>query len=83
MKNENCKLALKRGVKVIVKLDEEEELKALPLLLHHSAGMILPNRTYILPEDALEILRAKCVRYCVVCREAVEPSLQEIVGERV
>jgi hypothetical protein len=74
LKNENCKLQIDReecGVKVIIRLSEEEELKALPLLLRHSAGMILPNRTYVLLEEGLSVLRARGIRYSVIAREAV------------
>jgi hypothetical protein len=39
-------------MKVIVQLTRQEEAKALPILLRHSPGMILPERTYILSEEA-------------------------------
>lgn len=70
-------------MKVIIHLTEEDELKALPLLLRHSPGMVLPNRTYVLSEDVLKTLRTRGIRYSEVSREAVAPSLQEAAGERV
>jgi hypothetical protein len=70
-------------MKVIIHLSAEEELRALPLLLRHSPGMVLPNRTYILSEDALKMLRDKGVQYSEVSREAGAPSLEEAAGERV
>jgi len=63
----------RRGVKVIIRLSEEQEVKAMPLLLRHSAGMILPNRTYVLAEECLSVLRARGVRYSVIAREAAAP----------
>jgi hypothetical protein len=60
---ESCAKAYWCGMKVIIHLTEEEELRALPLLLRHSPGMILPNRTYILAEYALSVLRTKGIRY--------------------
>ena len=75
--------AYRFGMKVIIHLSEEEELKALPLLLRHSPGMVLPNRTYILSEEALKALRSNGIRYSEVSREAVAPSLEEAAGERV
>lgn len=60
-------------MKVIIRMSEVEELKALPLLLRHSPGMVLPNRTYVLTEKCLNVLRARNVRYSVVAREAVVP----------
>jgi len=70
-------------MKVIIRLTEVEELRALPLLLRHSPGMVLPNRTYILTEDALRVLRTSGIRFTEVSREAVAPSLEEAAGERV
>jgi hypothetical protein len=35
----------------------KQEAKALPILLRHSPGMMQPNRTYILAEDAVQKLR--------------------------
>jgi hypothetical protein len=62
-------------MKVIVRLTEGEELKALPLLLRHSRGMVLPNRTYILTEDALRVLRTSDIRFTEVSRADVAPCL--------
>ena len=70
-------------MKVIVHLTKEEEAKALPILLRHSPGMVLPNRTYVLSEDALRALRDANVRFSELSREAAAPSLEEVVGERV
>jgi hypothetical protein len=70
-------------MKVIVHLTKEEEAKALPILLRHSPGMVLPNRTYVLSEDALRALRNANVQFSELSREAAAPSLEEAVGERV
>ena len=40
-------------MKVIIHLTQDEETKALPILLRHSPGMNMPHRTYVLTEDAL------------------------------
>lgn len=69
-------------MKVIVHLTKEEEAKALPILLRHSPGMVLPQRTYVLSEDALRALREAGVRFSELSREAAAPSLEEVVGER-
>ena len=70
-------------MKVIVHLTPEEEAKALPILLRHSPGMVLPDRTYVLSEEALRALRLANVRFSELSREAVAPSLEEAAGERV
>jgi hypothetical protein len=76
--------AVPRGrVKVIIQLSREEEAKALPILLRHSPGMVLPGRTYVLGEDAVGSLRDAGVRFTLVSREAIAPSLEEAASERV
>jgi len=70
-------------VKAIVHLTKEEEAKALPILLRHSPGMVLPRRNYVLSGDALRALREAGVRFSELSREAVAPSIEEVVGERV
>ena len=70
-------------MKIIIQLSREEEAKALPILLRHSPGMILPERTYVLGEDAVGSLRNAGIRFTQVSREAVAPCLEEVAGERV
>ena len=70
-------------MKAIIRLTSNEEAKALPILLRHSPGMVLPQRTYVLSEDALAALRAAGVRFSEVSREASVANLEELAGERV
>jgi hypothetical protein len=70
-------------MKVIIQLSKEEEAKALPILLRHSPGMVLPDRTYVLGEDAVGLLRNADIRFTQLSREAVAPCLEEFAGERV
>jgi hypothetical protein len=70
-------------VKVIIQLTAEEEAKALPILLRHSPGVVLPRHTYVLSDDALKALRAAGVKFSELSREAAAPSLEEAAGERV
>ena len=46
-------------MKVIIQLSREEEAKALPILLRHSPGMILPERTYVLGEESVGLLHER------------------------
>jgi hypothetical protein len=48
---------------VIIRLTSREELRALPILLRHSLGTVLPDRTYVLRPEAVESLRAAGVRF--------------------
>lgn len=70
-------------MKVIVQFSQEEEARALPILLRHSPGMVLPNRTYVLSTEALAALRAAGIRFSEISREAAAPCLEEVAGERV
>jgi hypothetical protein len=70
-------------MKIIIQLSREEEAKALPVLLRHSPGMILPERTYVLEEDAVASLRNVRIRFTQLSREALAPCLEEVAGERV
>ena len=70
-------------MKVIIQLTEDEEAKALPILLRHSPGMVLPRGTYVLAETALAALRTAGIQFSELSREAVAPSLEEVAGERV
>lgn len=70
-------------MKVIIQLASDEEAKALPILLRHSPGMILPQRTYVLSEEAVSALRAARIQFSEISREASTPSLEEFAGERV
>lgn len=47
---------------LVIRLTSREEAKALPILLRHLPGEVLPNRTYVLREDAVQALRAAGVR---------------------
>ena len=39
---------------VIIRLTSREERRALPILLRHSPGAVLPDRTYILRPEAVD-----------------------------
>lgn len=70
-------------MKIIIQLSREAEAKALPIVLRHSPGMILPERTYVLPEEVVGRLRNAGIEFAQLSREAVAPSLEEVAGERV
>ena len=43
-------------MKVVLRFTMREEAKALPILLRHSPGMVLKDRTYIVSADAVRAL---------------------------
>ena len=69
---------------VVVQIVAADDAKAWNLLQRHSAGMALPNRTYVLNDDALKALREAGVRFTEVSRGAGRPRVQgALAGERV
>lgn len=70
-------------MKVVIRLTKREEAKALPILLRHSPGMILPDRTYVLGFEAVQALRAADVKYTELTSDAYAPDLEGVgAGER-
>ena len=57
-------------MKVVIRLSAREAIKALPILVRHSPGKVLPERTYVLREQAVEALRRAGVRFAEVNRGA-------------
>jgi hypothetical protein len=49
----------------------------------HSPGMILPERTYVLGEDAVGSLQNAGIRFSQLSRASLAPRLEEVAGERV
>ena len=71
-------------MKVVVRLSSSEELKALPILLRHSTGSILPDRTYVISEAAARTLRNAGVRFVELSRESNVPVLEGVAAcERI
>lgn len=48
---------------VAIQFSATEELKALPILLRHSPGRILPDRRYVISVEAADALRAAGVTF--------------------
>ena len=71
-------------MKTIIQLSEAEEAKALPILLRHSPGTVLPNRTYLVSEDAAKKLREAGVQFTELSRESNDSPLERVgSGERI
>jgi hypothetical protein len=71
-------------MKVAVRFSAAEELKAAPILMRHSPGMMLPGDIYVLSEEAVTALREAGVRFSEVTSETVPPDLQGATsGERI
>lgn len=71
-------------MKTIIQMSHAEEDKALPILLRHSAGAVLPNQTYVVNEETARKLREAGVQFTELSRESNAPSLEGVgSGERI
>ncbi len=72
------------GMKVVIRLSASEELKAIPILLRHSSGSILPDRTYVISEAAAKSLHKAGICFSELSRESNMPVLKGVAGcERI
>jgi hypothetical protein len=70
--------------KVVIRLPARQELRALPILLRHSSGTMLPERTYVISAEAANALRQAGVKFTEIGNEANAPTLKgAATGERV
>jgi hypothetical protein len=71
-------------MKVTIRFSAREDLKGLPILLRHSPGMGLPNRTYVIRVEAVRALRDAGVRFTELASETNPPSVEGAEsGERI
>jgi hypothetical protein len=71
-------------MKAVIQFTKPEEARALPILLRHSAGTILPNRTYVLDEESLVQLRKSGIGFVTLSHESPAPGLEGVgSGQRV
>ena len=71
-------------MKVVVRFTSKQEAKALPIILRHSPGLILANRTYVLSEEVVVLLRREKIKFAEISREAESPTVGgALSGERV
>ena len=71
-------------MKVVIQLTKDEEEKALPILLRHSPGTVLQNRTYVVNTEAATELRQSGIQFTELSRESNAPNLEGAgSGERV
>jgi hypothetical protein len=57
-------------MKIVIQFTAREELRALPILLRHSQGMVLRDRVYIVDTDAVRALIEADVRFTQPSRDA-------------
>jgi hypothetical protein len=71
-------------MKIVIQVAAKDKAKAWAVLVRHSPGTALPNRTFIVSEDAARALREAGIRFQEVSREPGEPTAGGVMsGERI
>jgi hypothetical protein len=65
-------------MKVVVRLSAKQEARALPILLRHSPGIVLPDHTYVIREEAARALREAGIEFTELGNETNAPGLEGI-----
>jgi hypothetical protein len=69
---------------IVLQFTAEEEAKALPILLRHSPGTILPNRTYVVEDSVVPVLRNARITFHEMTPRSNTSALEEATtGERI
>lgn len=72
------------AMSAILQFTVDEEAKALPILLRHSPGTVLPNRTYIVDESVVGVLREAGIEFHEITPTLDLPYVRGTpIGERV
>ena len=71
-------------MKIVIRFTAKQEALAYPILFRHKPGMILPDRTYILSVETVQLLRKEGIQFKEISRDS-ELTRQEgaSVGERI
>ena len=71
-------------MKVVIQVEAKDNAKAWGVLVRHSPGIALPNRTFIISEEAVQALREAGVRFAEISREPEPLSFEgTVAGERI
>ena len=71
-------------MKIIVQIAAADDAKAWAILVRHSPGVALPNRTFVLSADAVQALAAAGIRFTELSRADGLPDREgALAGERI
>ena len=57
-------------MKIVIQISPRDSAKAWSLLVRHSPGVALPDRVFIVSEEAVRTLREARIRFSELSREA-------------
>lgn len=71
-------------MKIVVQISTKDDAKAWAILQRHSPGMALPNRTFVVSEDAVRALTDAGIHFTEISRDAaLHMRAGELAGERI
>ena len=70
-------------MRIVIQVAVRDDSKAWDLLQRHSAGVALPNRTYIVSEDASRALTRAGIHFTELSREGIANDMGTAAGERI
>ncbi len=71
-------------MKVPIQVCIADDAKAWAILVRHSPGRALPNRIFVVSEEAVKALREAGVRFTELPKDAVPAESQGVIlGERI
>jgi hypothetical protein len=56
-------------MRIVIQIAAKDKAKALALLERHSPGTALPNRTFIVSQEAVAALRQAEIKFAEICPE--------------
>ncbi len=68
-------------MKTVIRVSPRDSAKAWALLVRHSPGMALPDRVFVVSEEAVRALRKAGIRFTQLSREASVSGAAS--GERI
>jgi hypothetical protein len=70
------------SMRVAVRFNKRQELKAIPILLRLGPGMKLPGRIHVLCINAAHALQSAGIPFTLSCRENPPPTAKDIVSAK-
>ena len=68
-------------MKVVIQVSTKDSARAWALLVRHSPGTALPNRTFVVSPEAVRALRKDGIKFVEISRET--GSVGVAAGERI
>ena len=68
-------------MRVVIQVSAKDSAGAWALLVRHSPGTVLPNRTFVVSQEAVRALRKEGIKFIEISRE--DSSVGVAAGERI